>query len=525
MTSGTSGTSGGGGGDKPPRSELRDDPMQHPASEAGWDDAAPARPAAPGAAATAPSTTPPSTTPPSTTPPSTTPPSTTPPSTTPSSVTPPSTTSATPPSSAATKVPAPTPAAAPSTTSAASPSTAATKAPAAPSAASPSTTSAASPPSTAATKAPAPTPAAAPSPAGTKAPASTPAATSSPASTKAASADDGPLLPATRDKNDLRAAVGASSLTEAPAATRKRRAPAADHRSDDDDEGQAAPPRSRTTIVVSALGITAGVAIVVLVLVGRANSDRYLLACEAARAVPEQGRGFPPWGTHALEGEPWKPLKISPETRCQPHETDDPLVLERLYLAMILDQATAMLTAREVTRLDDAEGLLKQALLLTRPPAQEPEKLAAERNEHHKDIERLLGDVTYWRASTRLHDAAAALADAAKQFDAAAAQHPRHVTDAEAWATYARKLAGELHAGPAGITSPVSPPTISASPPTTSEALPTGSAAGPAAPASEHPNVPTGVALPVEPDRGSADLPPAAPAPPDAGPPTGGVLL
>jgi len=268
---------------------------------------------------------------------------------------------------------------------------------------------------------------------------------------------------------------------------------------------------------VAALGITAGLAALALVFLGYANSDRYRLTCEAERAVAEHGRSFPPWGTRALAGDAWRPLKIAPETRCQPHETDDPLDLERLYLSMILDQATALLTAREVTKLDDAEALLKQALLLTRPPEHEPEKLANERNAHHQDIERLLGDVTYGRASAKLHDAAGALAEAAKQFDSAAAQHPRHASDAPAWAAYARKLAQELHAGPA-VAAPA------ASPPVSSPAAPT-------APDTEHPNVPVGVALPVEPAKGSADapvvpsVPPAPPAPADAGVPTGGVLL
>ena len=339
--------------------------------------------------------------------------------------------------------------------------------------------------------------------------ASTPPA--SPAGTAASPAGEEPLLPATYDENDLRAAVGAAPRSE-PLAAHKRRA------HDGDDDG---PPRKRKAIVASALSITAGLAIAALVFVGRANSDRYLLVCEAARAVPQQGRSFPPWGTRARGGEPWKPLQIAPETRCQPHETDDPRDLERFYLAMILDQATALLTAREVTRLDDAEALLKQALLLTRPPEHESEELANERNERHKEIERMLGDVTYWRASARLHDAEAALTEAAKQFDSAAAQHPRHVSDASAWATYARKLAQELHAGPAGPAGPAG------APPSTSPAVPSAAspAIAPAGPPAEHPNVPVGVALPIEPGTGRADDPAAAPASPDAGTPTGGVLL
>src|SRR6185436_12994552 len=213
---------------------------------------------------------------------------------------------------------------------------------------------------------------------------------------------------------------------------------------------------------------------------------------EAERAVPQQGRGFPPWGMRALDGEAWRPLKITAETRCQPRETDDVRELERLYLAMIVDQATALLTAREVTRLDEAEALLKQALLLTRPPERESEKLAAERTERRNDIQRLLGDVTYWRASAKLRDAANALGDAAKQFDSAAEQHPRHMSDAPAWASHARKLAQQLTVGPAGATPAA------------------GSTSPPAEHPPEHPAAPLGSALPVDPASGSA-ADPAAP--------------
>ena len=363
----------------------------------------------------------------------------------------------------------------------------------------------------------------------TSAAASPTSAAASPKSPAAAS--DEPLLPARYHENDLRSAVGASPLTEParPAKPRKQHAPASEPRraaaADDDDDDLPGRPRNRKTIVVAGFSIATGLTIAGLVFLGRANSDRYVLACEAERAVPQEGRAFPPWGTHGLAGEQWRPLKIAPETRCQPHETDDPLILERRYLAMVMEQATALLTAREVTKLDEAEALLKQALLLTRPAESEPERLATERTERHKDVERLLGDVTYWRAVAKLHDAATALADAAKQFDSAATQHPVHVSDAAAWAGYTRKLAEQLHAGPAGATHAPAPP-------------------APGAPAAEpvatRPAAPPGIALPVEPAGASAEQPPTAPAPTvpaptvpaptapaptDAGVPTGGVLL
>jgi hypothetical protein len=315
------------------------------------------------------------------------------------------------------------------------------------------------------------------------------------ANAKPAAPEDEPLLPPSYDVNALRSAVGASPLVE-PAGRRS----STDRDDDDDDLPHA---RNRKPALVAAATIVVGVGIAAIVVLGYFNSTRYLLACEAERAVPEQGRRFPPWGSHALDGEAWKPLKIPARTRCQVRETDDALVLERLYLAMVLDQATAMLTAREVTQVDDAEALLKQGLLLTRPVDGEPAKLAAERNQHHADVEHLLGDVGYWRAKAKLRDATAGLADAAKQFEAAAAQHPVHVSDAPAWASYARRLAQELRSGPAA---PVPPPAAgSPSPP----------------PTAEHPGVPVGTELPIEPAA------PSEPAPAlDAGvSSTGGVLL
>jgi hypothetical protein len=330
---------------------------------------------------------------------------------------------------------------------------------------------------------------------------------SSPSPSSPSTAPEDPLLPATYDEKDLRAAVGASPMpaSEPGVKDRKRRARTAG-REDEDDDDLPRRPRNRTAVAVLALALVGGLAIAGLVFLGRANSERYFLACETERAVPQQGRGFPPWGTRALDGEPWHPLKIAAETRCRPHETDDPLDLQRVYLAMILEQATTLLTAHEVTKLDEAEALLKQGLLLTRPAEHESEKLATERNEQHKNIERMLGDVTYGRASAKLRDAATAITEAAKQFDSAAEQHPLHVSNAPAWATYARKLADEIHAGPGGTATAPAP----ASP-------------GPAPAASDHPGAPAGVVFPVEPARpGASDRSAGAP---DAGVPTGGVLL
>jgi hypothetical protein len=335
---------------------------------------------------------------------------------------------------------------------------------------------------------------------------------------KPAAIDDPTLpdLPATHDENALRAAVGVSPLrSDKPSSDAGDRDGAVRDTDDEPDEARRRrPPR---TVLAAALAVAGLVGVGVLVLVGYLNSDRYVLACEPDLAVPEQGRGFPPWGTRPLAGATWHPLKIAPETRCKPVETDDPLVLERSFLAMVLDQASAQLSAHEVAKVDDAEALLEQALLLTRPPEQEPETLAKQRTERHQEVERLLGDVAFWRGAAKVRDAASALGDAIKQFDAAVAQHPQHATDAPAWAAHARRLAQDLRTGPSGALGATStaPSAGAAAPPTAS---PSGER-----PAAAAPTAPPGTALPVEPEKSPAN--PAQAAPPDAGTPTGGVLL
>ena len=156
-----------------------------------------------------------------------------------------------------------------------------------------------------------------------------------------------------------------------------------------------------------------------------------------------------------------------------------------------------LLTAKEVTKTGEAKALLEQALLHARSNTDNARNARTE-------IQRLLGDVAYWGASLKMRDASKALLEAAKDFDTAAQQRPRHVTDAAAWAEYVRKLVGELESGPAGVSQafpPVPPPTDPRQP------------------------APPGVALPVEPDKGSASEAPPPATPPDAGLPTGGVLL
>jgi hypothetical protein len=300
--------------------------------------------------------------------------------------------------------------------------------------------------------------------------------------------DDAPILPANYDAASLRgdpAATGGSTL---PPPTPPKRIPR-DGDGDDDDDPRKSSRRMGWIIGGS---IVLGITIVTLAIFGHENAGHYYITCDADKIVATQGRGFPPWGSSALSGAEWKPIAISQNAECTPQDTENYDELEGSYLKALMDQASALLTAREVTKPDLAAEQLNQALLLAR---------AESRRDQRKEIERLLGDVDYWRASTKLRDAANALGDAAKQFDAAAAQRPRHVGDAAAWASYIRKLVDQLHAGPSGGSQATFPP------------LPVGA---------ERPPAPAGVALPVEPDKGT-DVAPLAP--PDAGTPSGGVLL
>jgi hypothetical protein len=297
--------------------------------------------------------------------------------------------------------------------------------------------------------------------------------------------------PPAASEDDLREAVGVPRREKA-------RAPSEDDRDRDRDLADPTPlspeqqARRRKLFLTLGLSLIASLVIIAFVFLGRANSNRLVFACSADQITAEEGRGFPPWGTRELDGPAWAPIAIPPQAECQTRETDDANELEGWYLDALIDQAAAKLSAREVTAVDDAEKQLQQALLLARPQDR--------RDERHR-VERLLGDVVYWRAAAKVKAATDALAEAGKLYAQAAASRPVHVTDAAAWADYAKHLAEQLQLGPESLR---------AAPPL---AAPLPDVRVPA---------PPGVALPVE----SPDAATGAPLTPvDAGVPSGGVLL
>jgi hypothetical protein len=307
-----------------------------------------------------------------------------------------------------------------------------------------------------------------------------------------------PILPATLDDDALRDAVGASTKK------RSRRDSKAEARLPVPEEVTAeGGARRRRTMVVVVLSLVGGLGIAALVLLGRVNQERYFLTCWTTQAVAQQGRSFPPWGAKPLMGAEWKPIALPANAECKAEEVDDRSALEGKYLELLLERTSASLTGRSFVESSPADAKpgnatldmiavqLEQALLLSRSPM---------RSDQRKQVERMLGDVQYWRAMIRLRDATVGLSDAARQFDAAALQRPLHVSDAGDWATFSRRLSDELIAGPSGATTASQPMSAGA------------------------PVAPPGSALPVETEPASPE--PAAPATtPDAGIPSGGVLL
>jgi len=320
--------------------------------------------------------------------------------------------------------------------------------------------------------------------------------------------DEPALAPApiATSDDDLREAVGVARRAPRPAEATERVAPRRSRRDDRDDRDEdrdrddestpADRARRRKLFVTLGLSLVVGLIIAAFVLIGRANAQRLVFTCAAEQITAEHGRSFPPWGTKTLDGPEWAPIAIPPQAECESRETDDLATLEGWYLDALYDQASTKLAAHEVTAVDDAEAQLRQALLLSRAP---------ERRDQRANIERLLGDVVYWRATAKAAAATATLGEAAKLFDEASARKPRNVSDAAAWATYTRTLAAELKAGPDGARAATSMPPL---------------------PGTTRSPAPPGVPLPVESsDAGVPMGSPIEPAPPDAGVPTGGVLL
>jgi hypothetical protein len=216
--------------------------------------------------------------------------------------------------------------------------------------------------------------------------------------------------------------------------------------SDDDSQSTAqkrSPPpdeankRKLAAWMIAALLI--GLTITVLSVLGSLHAKQWSLHCTATEMVAQRGRAFPPWGMLSVADPDLRAIQIDADSECNPRQANDRQQLEDWFVTALSEQATLRLARRKGDDVDTSFAQLQQALLLTR---------TAERRDTRKEIERLLGDVDYWRASARLQTTTDELLQAAAQFDAAAQKRPRHVTDASSWAGHVRRLVERLRAGP-----------------------------------------------------------------------------
>ncbi len=279
---------------------------------------------------------------------------------------------------------------------------------------------------------------------------------------------------------------------------------------DGDSDGESWLGLSRRGRLILIGACTGAVVLAVVIVLSVLNARDYYLECGTDTVVAKRGSTFP-WGKTPLEGAKWRTIKIPPSSFCEPRTFSTRAELEEAFVAILLVEAKSRITTARAEDIAEAERQLEQALLLTR-------RLPAKRD----DIERLHGDIEYWRAASELNQALSQLEAAAARFESAAKKKPRHKTDASQWARYTKETAQELRRGPPELRNdadfgPDAPPPFAGT--DTAPARPSEPTApgptftGPSLDA----GVPAGTALPLPAD--------AAPPPADAALPTGGVLL
>ena len=148
------------------------------------------------------------------------------------------------------------------------------------------------------------------------------------------------ILPASLDEDALADAVGVKTSPKQPKKQRERLPEL-------DDDGNP-PDKNRKTMIVIGAALVAGVGISALVLLGRVNTERYVLTCTAKQAIAERGRAFPPWGTKQLFGAEWKAIALPPNAQCKSEELDAREKLEGKFLDLLIERTSAALTVRNL---------------------------------------------------------------------------------------------------------------------------------------------------------------------------------
>ena len=249
------------------------------------------------------------------------------------------------------------------------------------------------------------------------------------------------------------------------------------------------PRRSRRRVFLAVALIVLAIGLGVGGVLSYFNHQRLYLACGDQDVRAERGRWFL-WGRAPLEGERWKSFELPGV--CDSREVDSMSELESAFLELLVTRASALLAAENPDP-ETTEGLLEQGLSLARAPEHKPQRA---------ELERLRGDVEYWRGRAEITGAIERLKSARQHYDEAVKIGPRHAGDADRWVSFIDRLLERVGAGPGGtikedeVEAPGidrDEPTVDAAPPATPVVIPD---AGP--------------------DRGPE---------PDAGVPRGGVLL
>jgi hypothetical protein len=263
-------------------------------------------------------------------------------------------------------------------------------------------------------------------------------------------------------------------------------------------------PRAR---VVALAAAALAVIVAVASWLGYQNSRAFFLACGTETARAARGSVFPWWGRSALRGPAWRPIRLPPRSACSDTTFATQRDLETVFTSMLIREASARLTTGDAADVDEAERQLDQALLLTRA-----------RPDRRVEIERLRGSVAYWRGVSRVRAVIEELDGAAELFQAAADAQARN-TDAGDWASHARGLAGELRRGPPSLRGAGAAPPAGAPPIADTDTAPAPNQRGSGPEAADMTDA--GAPPPGAARAGEEHTPPV----PEAGLPTGGVLL
>lgn len=250
------------------------------------------------------------------------------------------------------------------------------------------------------------------------------------------SPDDQELPP---PSSDMLAAAGVLAQKEDEPAAKKRRK--LKKRKEKDPRTQLT-RRQQLVLVGGAALLVATAACAVL---GWLNNQRYYLVCGTRSITAEQG-SFWPWGQDSLGGEAFK--AIEGDHPCTSREFDNRNDLEEAFLVALIEQATRLLASGDADHVTAAKQELQQALLLSRDP---------ERGKQRAMVERLQGDVAYWRGAAEIQRALKILSTGASYFEDAATRRPRHSNDANAWAEHARFIGSEIDKGPKPLRKDESP--------------------------------------------------------------------